>query len=211
MIRIQITSPFRHKYENADREKRKDIFFQAGDYYHLDNKESKEEVKQMLSPNYPFKNYIYVDPSTVPQEISKELNLESGFYKEYTLPPEEEYLVTQTQTGTMPLVADDEDQPTLEPQKNFFDMTSQPQSTAEDEPEPEPEAEAEAVFDNEADVKEQADKTTVESELETRKEELDKLHYRKLREIASIYGVEYTNKQEVIKRIIELEYEEEVE
>jgi len=233
MIRIQITSPFRYQFRTSDYDIEtkadkmiKDHFLTAGSYYNLDPVKDRAEVKYILSPNFVFKNYIYVDTESIPVEIANELKLESGFYDEFTLPKSEEYIPTLIQDNvflhkpddyypTLVEREDEKDYAIREPKPNYFDKTSpiikeeevkeEIVETVEEEklqgaintPDLEP---IEESSDDIVDV----DTTNVSRE--SRKEELNGLHYMKIKEICELYNLEYTNKKEVVAQILDLEF-----
>lgn len=206
MIKIRITSPFRYQYVN-DLDK-KDIFFLAGDFYHLDAKKNKAEVKHVLSSNFPFKKYIHVELETVPQSIKKEVGLEGVSYEEYTLPIEEEYLTT-TFADQKPVSEEEEGLPAQEPQPNRWDLTSQPFVLEEEQKEEEETGLVEnPAMPEEDKLPEEAEDIEVDGEKEKneREKDLEELHYSKIKDIAELYNIEYTNKREVIEKILEVEY-----
>ena len=69
MIRIQVTCPFTYEYYDGDGNLMKRHYLTAGNYYHLDEVKDKEEIRYVLSPNFIFKNYIYINLDTVPKEL----------------------------------------------------------------------------------------------------------------------------------------------
>lgn len=213
MIRIQITSPFRYKNDNL----KKDIYFTAGDYYHLDPAKNKDEIKHVLSPYFPFKNYIYVDVETVPSNIKQELGLETGFYDEFTLPQNDEVIPTAIDMSNQFIACDDgsssDEAPVQEPLPNKFDLTSSP-DTVDEVTEDEDVTmtlgalEAPKVATVEEEVSEEI--VDVESggtgDRTEREKELSDLHYTKVQEIAELYNIDYTNKKDTISEILKLEF-----
>ena len=201
MIRIQIISPFRYQYEAGDSTQRKDFYFAAGDYYHLDAIKDKGEAKYILSPNYSFKNYIYVDTDSIPEDLFEELGLESGFYNTFTLPKEQEYIPTlidlNNQFNNQFKNLEDENLAVVEPEDNKFDLTSKFEVEVEDAIEQEPESNKEEIEQVEAG----GNKDRQERELE-----LEELHYKKVQDIAGIYQIKYSSKKEVIAKILDLEF-----
>jgi len=232
MIRIQITSPFRHQFRTSDYDDKtvadkmiKDCFLTAGSYYHLDLKKDREEIKFILSPNFVFKSYIHVDLESIPADLAKELELEGGFTNTFTLPRDEEYIPTLIQDNkfvhspddyypTLIEAKDEQDYTVREPKPNIFDKTT---SVA-------PEPEVEEVVDTVEEEKNQGALNTPDLEpveepseevenvetkdvsRETRKDELDGLHYMKIKEICELYDIDYTNKKEVVSQILDLEF-----
>lgn len=230
MIRIQITSPFRHQFRTSDYDNEtkadkmiKDVFLTAGSYYHLDPVKDRAEVKFILSPNFVFKNYIYVDTETLPLDLVKELKLEEGFYETFTLPKSEEYIPTLIQDNVFQHKPDDY-YPTLverteeenyaikEPEPNYFDKTTPILEEKEEEVDSVEEEKNQGAL-NTPDlepIKEPSedivDVQTTNVSRETREEELNGLHYMKIKEICELYNIEYTNKKEVVQQILDLEY-----
>lgn len=233
MIRIQITSPFRHQFRTSDYDNEtkadkmiKDVFLTAGSYYHLDPVKDRAEIKFILSPNFVFKNYIYVDTETLPLDLVKELKLEEGFYETFTLPKSEEYIPTLIQDNVFQHKPDDY-YPTLverteeenyaikEPEPNYFDKTTPILEEKEEEVEEVDSVEEEKnqgalntpdLEPTEEPSEDIVDVQTTNVSRETREEELNGLHYMKIKEICELYNIEYTNKKEVVQQILDLEY-----
>lgn len=237
MIRIQITSPFRYQFRTSDYDNEtkadkmiKDHFLTAGSYYTLDPKKDRAEVKFILSPNFIFKNYIYVDVESIPKDISEELKLESGFYEEFTLPKGQEYIPTLIQENKFNEVSESY-QPTYietqvdegiegfaDPKHNPHDLTTSPNK----KPIPLDNIEIVEESDNKEKYKGALNSPDLEPlkkeidnsiELETedlqraeRKKELESLHYTKVKEICEVYNIEYVNKKEAIEEILDLEF-----
>lgn len=229
MIKIRVTCPFRYIYDNDQAHVRKDLHFAAGDYYHLHPVKDKSEAKFILSPTFTFKNYIHVDAETVPEALGKEIGLEAGFHDTFTLPEEGTPLLTQTDDKGN-FVGDeasysDLDEVTVDPIKNQFDLTSDP-AVVKSEPVVE-------EVDPLAEEKHQGALNTpdlppvelpndkiedIESgglgDRSNRENELDELHWQKVKDVAEGYGIEYTKKSEVIAKILKLEFgdpDEEIE
>lgn len=224
MLKIRITSPFRYQYHNGDNKLVKDHYLAAGDYYHLDLAKDKSEVKYILSPNFTFKNYIHVDQESIPESLSKELNIESGLYNdEFQLPPEEEYIPTVIQNNAYVdrnYFQDDlenDPQPIAEPKANPFDQTTPSPSEQEEHNQEVEEIEKEELGAlNTPDLKPEEETSdevvevkTGDLEREKRQKELEELHYSKVKDIAELYSIEYTTKKEVIEEIIKIEYSDE--
>jgi hypothetical protein len=219
MIKIQITSPFRYQYRTSDYDTNvakdkveKDTYFTAGEWYHLDPKKDKDEIKFVLSPNFTFKNYIYVNLGTVPEDLQEELQLESGFYEDKSV-PHDEYIPTLLENNKVvqPIINDElygDPQPTTEPEVNIFDQTSkvikepveeikEEKLGAENTPDLAPlEKPSEDVVDLSVDNKER----------EVRKAELSEMHYTKVQEVAELYNLQYKTKKESIEEILYLEF-----
>lgn len=218
MIRIQITSPFTYEYFNGDDKLIKRHYLTAGNYYHLDEEKDKEEIKYILSPNYIFKNYIYVDLETVPKELKEEFNLSHGFYEDNHV-PEDEYIPTLLQNNRFvdvseSYVNDDlasDPIPTKDPETNIFDKTT---IVAKEEiVEVKKESEEKLGAENTPDLKplespseEFKDIDTSDKEKETRQSELEDMHYSKVKEIAELYKLDYQNKKQTIQEILDLEF-----
>lgn len=216
MIKIRVTAPFRYQFVNAAT--KKDIFLGAGDYYHLDQVKDKAEIKHVLSPTFPFRNYIHVELETVPQALKEEIGIEAGSYEEYTLPETEEFFVyTQTDKQGQLIEEDSfrDEAPAQEPEANKFDLTTDPKKVAAEE-----KALAEPVTEENLGIEEAPSALPVEEptdevedvvaggelERDARKEELEDLHYSKIKEIAEVYNIDYSTKKETIEVILNLEY-----
>jgi len=230
MIRIQITSPFRYQFRTSDYDTEtkadrmiKDHFLTAGSYYTLDPIKDRAEVKFILSPNFVFKSYIYVNTQSIPADIAKELDIENGFYDEFTLPKSEEYIPTLIQDNVF-LNKPDEYYPTLIERKeeenysikdaepNYFDKTSSTPKEIEVEKDLKVEEKLQGAL-NTPDLKpleepfdDIVEIVTTNVSRESRKKELDGLHYMKIKDICEIYNIEYSNKKEVITQILDLEF-----
>lgn len=223
MIRIQITSPFRYQFRTSDYDSKapqdkveKDLYLTAGEWYHLDPKKDKDEVKFVLSPNFTFKNYIYVNLETVPDSIKKELKLESGFYEDTSV-PDDEYIPTLLENNKpkQPIINDElygNPSATADASPNIFDQTTKVYKE-EKEAEEEEVKEEELGALNTPDVaplekpsEDVVDISVENEERAKRKEELYELHYSKVKEIGELYNLEYTSKKKVIQEILELEF-----
>lgn len=228
MIRIQITSPFTYEYLNGDDKLIKRHYLTAGNYYHLDEEKDKEEIRYILSPNFLFKNYIYVNLETVPKELIEEFNLDYGFY-ETTSVPEDEYIPTLIQNNKFidaseSYITDDlthDPATTVEPSVNIFDQTTvevkEEENTVEEikseEPKEEKVEEEKLGALNTPDLEplplpsEEEQYIEVDNkEREIRKSELEDLHYSKVKEITELYKVDYHTKKEAIEDILNLEF-----
>lgn len=232
MIKIRVTSPFRYQYVNGDKKLVKDLFFAAGDYYHIDPIKDKLEAKFVLSPTFAFKNYIHIHSETVPQNLAKEAGLEAGFYPEGNLSADEEFYPTMTDMSGQ-FLRDDQgniaDEKTYDPAPNKFDLTSDPNAKPVDNQEVD-ESEEDVVIEekplvpaeekyqgalNTPDIEdvqypnEDAEEVIEEhglGEQHERKVELESLHYKKVKEVAENYNLEYTNKKDTIAAILVLEF-----
>ena len=221
MIRIQVTSPFRYQYRTSDYDPKapqdkveKDLYLTAGEYYHLDPVKDKDEVKFVLSPHFTFKNYIYVNLETVPQELKTELKLESGFYEDTSV-PDDEFIPTLLENNKIvePIINDEiygDPQPTAEATPNIFDLSTKTyKEEVEEVVEEEPKLGAENLPDV-APIEEPSedivDLSVKNEEREARKKELEELHYSKVKEVAELYNLEYKTKKDTIKEILELEF-----
>jgi len=219
MIRIQITSPFTYEYFNGDAKLLKRHYLTAGNYYHLDEEKDKEEIRFILSPNFIFKNYIYVNLETVSQDLQNELNLENGFYEDTSV-PDDEYIPTLLQNNRFidaseSYIHDDlnsDPSLTVEPTPNIFDQTFQ----NVDEVNVEVKLKETEVLgaENTPDLipleqfSEEVEevKSYFNEEKNARKSVLDDLHYSKVKEIAELYKIEYTSKKAAIDLILTLEF-----
>jgi hypothetical protein len=218
MIRIQVTCPFTYEYFNGDDKLVKRHYLTAGNYYHLEEEKDKEELRFILSPNFIFKNYIYVDLQTVPKELIEEFNLEYGFYEDNSV-PEDEHIPTLLQNNKFvdasesyfhdDLISDPI--PTKDPEVNFFDKTTVVEK--EEEVLTEVKEEEKLGAENvpyleplETPSEEYVDVDTTDKEKELRKSELEEMHYSKVKEIAELYNIDYQNKKDTIQKILDLEF-----
>ena len=218
MIRIQVTCPFTYEYYDGDGNLMKRHYLTAGNYYHLDEVKDKEEIRYVLSPNFIFKNYIYINLDTVPKELIEELNLSHGFYEDTSV-PEGEYIPTLLQNNRFidaseSYVTDDlikDPIITVEPTPNIFDQTT---IVEEIKKEVENEVKEEKLgAENTPDLEplKQPSDEIVDIEInnrerEVRKSELEDLHYSKVKEIAELYNIDYSTKKETIEIILDLEF-----
>lgn len=221
MIKIQITSPFRYQFRTSDHDPKvpkdkveKDLYLTAGEYYHLDPKKDKDEIKFVLSPNFTFKDYIYVNAETVPKDLKSELNFESGFYKDSSV-PEDEYIPTLLEHNKLinpsDYVYNELDlnpSETKDASENIFDLTTKV-SISESEIKDDVILGAlntPTITPLEKPSEEIIDVSVKNEERESRKQELEELHYSKVKEVAELYNLEYKTKKETIKDILELEF-----
>lgn len=238
MIKIRITSPFRYQFRSFDYDKelkkdklKKDIYFAAGDYYHLDIEKDIREIKYILGTNFAFKNYIYIELNSIPTDIKKELELEEvSSVEKVQLRLEEEYIPTlikdnkfiDTYQNKIFDELNNDPTPTAEANINKFDVNK---STYEVNNKTE-EVLKETPFSTFTENTNKINTPTLEIEEEltvleedlneestvgmleqfTRREELSKLHFSKIKDICELYKIEYTNKKEVIEAIIKLEF-----
>jgi hypothetical protein len=220
MIRIQVTSPFTYEYFNGDDKLVKRHYLSAGNYYHLDEEKDKDEIKYILSPNFMFKNYIYVNLETISKELIKEFELDNGFYED-TAVPEDEYIPTLLQNNKFLDVSEsyitDElaSDPILtqEPAHNIFDKTTVEIKEEVKEEIVEKKKEEKLGAENipylaveEAPSEKYEDVDTSDQSRRERQTELEDLHYSKVKEIAELYNLEYHTKKETIQEILDLEF-----
>lgn len=217
MIRIQVTCPFTYEYFNGDDKLVKRHYLTAGNYYHLEEEKDKEEIRFILSPNFIFKNYIYVDLQTVPKELIEEFNLEYGFYEDNSV-PEDEHIPTLLQNNKFVDASESyfhddltsDPIPTKDPEVNFFDKTT---IVEKEEVVTEVKEEEKLGAENvpyleplETPSEEYVDVDTTYKERELRKSELEEMHYSKVKEIAELYNIDYQNKKDTIQKILDLEF-----
>lgn len=74
MLKIQILTPFRHQFRN------KDIWLTAYEAYYLDIEKDgdKAELEYILSNQFPYRDFIYIEPSTVNQSIIDSVKAANG-------------------------------------------------------------------------------------------------------------------------------------
>lgn len=220
MIRIQVTCPFTYEYFNGDDKLIKRHYLTAGNYYHLEEEKDKEEIRYILSPNFIFKNYIYVDLETIPKELIEEFNLDYGFYED-TFVPEDEYIPTLLQNNKFVDASENyhsddltfDPIPTQEPSINIFDKTTIEVKEQVIEQVIEEKVEEKLGAENTPDFKpletpseKFEDLDTSDQEKEKRQSELEEMHYSKVKEIAELYKIDYQTKKQTIKEILELEF-----
>lgn len=220
MIRIQVTCPFTYEYFNGDKKLIKRHYLTAGNYYHLDEEKDKEEIKYILSPNFIFKNYIYVNLETVPKELIEEFNLDYGFYEDNAV-PEDEYIPTLLQNNRFVdasenyVINDLESDPipTKDPEVNVFDKTTVVEKEGPEEVTEDKKEEEKLGAENTPDLEpleepkeEFEDINTSDKEREDRKIELEEMHYSKVKEIAELYNIDYQTKKQTINEILDLEF-----
>lgn len=199
MIRILIKTPFRHQFRN------KDSWLMAHDYYYLDSTRDKDELKYILSPIFAFKEFIYINLNEIDSKLLKEVQEEYGFSPVGNSKPEE--FVEKPQHSVMP-VEEAAFLPPKEPEPNIFAVATavnnspilitNPVSTKQEVEEVE---EVKTVGGLEVSL------LNRDFEKEERKTALDNLHWRKLKDVAEQYSIEYTDKEEVIDKIISIEFE----
>lgn len=74
MLKIQILTPFRHQFRN------KDIWLTAYEAYFLDveNDTDRAELEYILSNQFPYRDFIYIEPSAVNQSIIDSVKAANG-------------------------------------------------------------------------------------------------------------------------------------
>lgn len=195
MLRIQILTPFRHQFHT------KDVWLMAHESYYLDEERDKEEIKHILSSLFPYKEYIYINPEQVSTKLRKEIEEERGFTSIDSI---EIPLIPSPSTSPLP-VEEAVFQPAKEPDVNVFDKTNKliepslPQDVSLD-------------VQPKKDSKDKEEKAIgtvyeIDAEKQERVKHLSDLHWKKLKDIAEQYDISYTEKEDVIKKIISIEFE----
>lgn len=213
-ISIRITCPFRYQYSG----RKKDIFFMAGENYHLDPVKDKEEVKKILSPSFQFKQYIHINKETLPPDLLEDSYLEEvNSFHSYDDPEDREYVSTLIEgTKSTQQIEDpgpDYEEPaTLDAAENKWEKEiNSKKFKAKDLKEVKPKAEPEVNTPDIAPEKEEekaetATETFEDGEVEKRRKELDGMHYTKIQDVAEQYSIEYTKKDETVEKILEAEF-----
>jgi len=151
MINIQILTPFRHQFRN------KDIWLTAYEVYILDvaKEADKAELEYMLSNLFPYRDFIYIEPSALNLNIIESVKGYNGerSVQEYIEPPVKEVPV----------------EPIIQPELK------------------EPES-----LNKEAQV--------------DRKQELEEMKAKQVRLVAESLGIEYSNKEDTIEAILNVEF-----
>lgn len=182
-LRVQIRTPFRHQFRV------KDLWLTAYEDYYLDSVKDKDEIKYLLSDLFPFREFIYIEPSHIDKLILEEVEIDKG-----NLPvgpsPEE------TRSHLIP--TDLDMRPPQEPAPNPFIPDYVAPVVVEEEEQEEVLAEP-FVLDS---VPAEDDKVSKED----REKELKSFNAKKVREIAESYGLDYTNKEDTIDQILIMEY-----
>jgi hypothetical protein len=195
MIRIQAIAPFRYQYQQ------KIVWLTSGECMYLNpsNASQKEELKFILSSRFTYKEYVYIDLSSVDSELRQEMNEEDGFYPietYYPLPEEVCPIVPASFTAPYqepidspylnPIITSIMSQPIDTSNKGIVEQTALPIDITCLEP----------LSDKEANRI-------------SRSKELTYTSARKVRGISDKYGIEYTNKNEAIEKILDIEFEQE--
>lgn len=190
MIRIQAVAPFRYEYRS------KLLWLTSGESMYLNplNEDQRQELKYILSDKFPFKAYIYINLDSVEEALKREVGEEDGFYRienHYPLPEE---VCPMPASFTAPY-QEPADNPFIHPVINSVINNSQNLAVVEDITKQDCE-----VVDGESEAEEK------ELSKESRSKELNYTPWGKIKDIAEVYGIAYTNKQETITKIMEIEF-----
>jgi hypothetical protein len=187
MIRIQAIAPFKYEYRGRV------LWFTSGESMYLNpsNQDQREELKHILSDKFPFKAYIYVNLDSVEDQLKEEVGQEDGFYKIENYYPLPEEICPVPASFTAPY-QEPIDNPFIHPVINSV-VGSEVPLIQEVKTEEICELPSEEVIEKEIDR-------------ESRLKELNYTAWGKIKDIAEVYGLSYTNKAETINRIIEIEF-----
>lgn len=198
MIRILILTPFRHQFRN------KDTWLMSHESYYLDQVKDKDEIKYMISDLFPFREFIYVNTAELNSELLNEIKNEQGFSKfgDDTT----SLVIEETAAHSFLSIEEASSLPAIEPVTNIFELQSTSYNTVE---KPEEVIAPGILTSDELPVAEISDVSIIDrdSEREERQKVLDALHWRKVKDIAEQYEIDYTDKDKVIQSILKLEFE----
>lgn len=198
MIRILVLTPFRHQFRH------KDIWLMSHESYYLDSTLDKDEIKYILSDSFPYREFIYLNTDQLDKELIDEVASDRGFTPVNSSVPE------PSTPQDSPITPNSFDR-VQEPDVNIFEQrileqqgivpqhessSSLPQVPLAPVSLPEPE-----INNSTSDISDA---------LVERKERLNvltQLHWRKVKDIAEQYDILYTDKDEVIQKIISLEFD----
>lgn len=192
MIRIQITAPFRYEYQG------KRVWLTTGEsmYLNTNDADQRGELKYILSSKFPYKQYVYINLDSVDTDLKLEIGQDEGFYKvedPYPYPLPEEVCPVVPKSFMEPY-----EEPTDNPHLNpvISAVLSSINATHPNQVEP-------VVVTDDL-----CEGVTSEVDEDDRRKELSLTNWSKVKDIANTYGIEYTNKAEVIEQIILIEFNE---
>lgn len=107
MVRIQIRAPFRQQFRS------KDIWLNTHEDYYLDEIADRDELKYVLSPLFPYREFVYVEPSQIQPSLLLELSQDSGFTSVGGPQPDvnnSQFVLSQVEPAGSPLVSQETNQ-----------------------------------------------------------------------------------------------------
>lgn len=204
MIRVQAKAPFRYQYGS------KQFWFTTGESMYLNpiNDSEREELKYILSNRFPFTQLVYIDLTTLDDKLKLEINQEEGFY---TI--EEPYFddcppPTPPASFTAPY-EEPGDNPHLNPVIQAYLEDRPSTGSLIDEQGTINPIQEEAMACEVQEESEEALKDTSNNndiDYESRRKELLHTSWSKVKDIAQVYGIEYSNKSETINEILDQEF-----
>lgn len=191
-IRVLVLSPFHYVYGSRS------FFVSCGDsiYFDLEKPEEKEELIYILSPSSEYKKWIHVEEDEVFEILE---SIKKEFEGEVISSNE----ITEGRIDSTPPIVDLE-APPVEPEDNIFlnpEIHSQMKEPLETEVKVLEVEEVQTVENVKEEKKEELD-----SRITKRRIELDLLHYTKVKKLAESLGLSYTEKDETIEKILEVEF-----
>lgn len=200
IVKVKVTSPFRYEYQG------KRSWVASGENLTLDtsNKNQREELKYIMSSNFPYKEFIYIDVASLPEAIKCEVREEAGFYK---LPPTP--IDGPDQPGASDFfrpLGEAEDNKFIHPVINSY-KEEEELALDKDEPLIETKLEEECIKEEIKEEQEQVKEEKQEDLIKSRKAELSQTPWSKVKDIVESYGEEYTNKSEAIELILMIEFD----
>lgn len=197
IVKVNVLSPFRYEYQGRK------SWVATGEALYLDthNKDQRQELKYIMSSNFPFKEFIYLDVASLPEDLKCEVKEEGGFYNLPSTPVEKPESVAPA--GFFNALGEAEDNKFLHPviQEKIEEITNT--KDQDDEPLVETKVEEDCV---EECIQEPEEPRDIEEDKKSRKAELNQTPWNKVKDILEAYGNEYTNKSEAIEKILEIEF-----
>lgn len=205
IVKVNILSPFRYEYQG------KRSWVASGDRLTLDtsNRNQKEELKYIMSSNFPYKEFIYIDVASLPEALRCEVEEEAGFYRLPDTPVEEPE--EPVSPGFFKPLGEAEDNKFIHPVINQH--IEDTDKISDDEPLVETKLEEDCIELEEIEKieKEEGELQAEQEELQedllkSRKDELKQTPWEKVKDILESYGEEYNNKPEAIDTILSIEF-----
>lgn len=196
IVQVIVKAPFWHKF------KEKNTFYASQDVMRINTntQEGVEEFKYIISEIYPYKNFVHIDKSQVERFINRHRFTEDDYNAYSNVESPQSFLKSPEYIGDNPYV-----NPVRHKKNNNEESEEQVAQTENTE-----HIQSQGELNQEEQTTNDTSETNyddVEIEKQKRKLELENSHYTKVKSIAEDdYDIEYSNKLETIKRILDREF-----
>lgn len=221
-VKVIAVCSFPYKY------KQRQVYLTSGEILYLDDQKDKEEIAYLLSDSFPYREFIYLEgPGYLaknPVKVNEDLHLVPMLplynpypdQKPYTTPPEDApenpHVLETLQAAGVVLPPEDSwavGLPVMGIGNSENPAISNPivnNQLGRVEPLEIPEVIEAAPEPKLVEPVETKSEPPTLSEKEKRAQELKHMSINKVKELAKTYDLEFTNKQEVISQVLELEF-----